>query len=615
MKRPRASYTTEVHLGLLVIILILLLLNVVSNYTIFQDRTSKRDHVSSTFNQAAVAISRTVRQDVGTSLDSRNDREFKLAFKLSSIILIPSRPSSEDQESRRNWFTGIVGSLPAGQVPDIARKLLTGEFQTLTRGENSEYFYVYPIPTSAGKKLLILSMNVPELAYLDDASHTIFVISIVSVVVISILYLMLYRFIISPFRKIRDEAIGAGREVTGDGNDVDNMVAEYRKIIDELKDKEADLIRLNAIISQKADSLEQFNRYLLASTTSGVIMLDPLGKIISINDTAARLLAPGSSIEKGHAVHNMCVHSEAFDRTIETALAETKAIPYNEYAVSCNDGRELQLGMSAGPVFDDERNVVGISILLNDLTELKQLRAELETSKRLVFLGEMSAGLAHQLRNSIGAILGYATLVRKRQTSEGAETGSIEALEAETKEAELLVDKFLHFARPFSYEARPVDLREMLGEIKEGFDIRKAKQVEVEIIVDRSVPKQIDVDTILLKQAITNLVENAANAYGNEGGRISITARQVDQNCRIDICDFGCGIPQDKLDKIFTPFYSSRPSGTGLGLPLVRKIVDMHQGRLSVHSQVGRGSTFSIILPIRTNLPVPEPIESASTGV
>jgi signal transduction histidine kinase len=608
MKRPKASFTTEVHLGLLVIIFILLLLNVVSNYTIFQDRTTRRDRVASMLNQAAVVISQTVKQDVGTSLDSRNDREFKLAFKLSSIILIPSRPAADDPASRRSWFASIIGSLPAGQVPDIARKLLTAEFQSLTRGKNSEYFYVYPVPTSAGKKLLILSMNVPDLAYLDDASHTIFVISVVSVVVIAILYLMLYRYILSPFRRIKEQAIVAGREVADDGDDVDSMVAEYRKIIGELKDKEADLIRLNAIISQKADSLEQFNRYLLASTTSGVIMLDPLGKIISINDTATALLTTSS---KGGTIHDLGVRGESFERAIKTALSEIKAIPYDEHTLACAGGRELQIGMSAGPVFDEERNVVGISVLLNDLTEVKQLRAELETSRRLVFLGEMSAGLAHQLRNSIGAILGYATLVKKRQVQEDADTGSIVALEAETKEAELLVDKFLHFARPFSYEPRLTDLRELLLEIKEAFDIRsERKNIRLECMVDDCVPAQIEVDVLLLKQAVTNLVENAANAYDAEGGTISLAANASTDGCRIEVSDHGTGISPDKLERIFTPFYSSRPSGTGLGLPLVRKIVDLHQGRLSVHSEAGKGSTFSIVLPVRTTSIPPRVIQS-----
>ncbi|HKK20047.1 MAG TPA: ATP-binding protein [candidate division Zixibacteria bacterium] len=611
MKRPKASFTTEVHLGLLVIIFILLLLNVVSNYTIFQDRTTKRDRVASMLNQAAVVISQTVKQDIGTSLDSRNDREFKLAFKLSSIILIPSRPAADDPASRRSWFASIIGSLPAGQVPDIARKLLTAEFQTLTRGENSEYFYVYPVPTSAGKKLLILSMNVPDLAYLDDASHTIFVISVVSVVVTAILYLMLYRYILSPFRRIKEQAIVAGREVSNGGDDVDSMVAEYRKIIGELKEKEADLIRLNAIISQKADSLEQFNRYLLASTTSGVIMLDPLGKIISINDTAASLLPTGPEIQKGSAINDLGVRGESFERAIETALSQIKAIPYDEHILVCESGRELQIGMSAGPVFDEERNVVGISVLLNDLTELKQLRAELETSRRLVFLGEMSAGLAHQLRNSIGAILGYATLVKKRQIQDGNNTGSIEALEAETREAELLVDKFLHFARPFSYEPRLTDLRELLLEIKEAFDIRSEREnVRLECVVEDSVPAQIEVDVLLLKQAITNLVENAANAYDAEGGTITLVARASTDGCRIEVSDHGAGISPDKLEKIFTPFYSSRPSGTGLGLPLVRKIIDLHQGRLSVHSEVGKGSTFSIVLPVHIPSVVPRFIQS-----
>ncbi len=616
IKKRKTSFTTEVHLGLLVIIFTLLLLNVVSNYTIYQDRTARRDHVSSALSQAAIVISQSVKQDVGTSLDSRNDREFKLAFKLSSIILIPSRPPDDDAESRRNWFTGVVSSLPPGQVPEIARKLLTGEFQTLTRGEDNEYFYVYPVPTAAGKKLLILSMNVPELAYLDDASQTIFVISIVSVVVIGILYLMLYRFILAPFRRIREQAIVAGRDVSGDSDDVDSMVSEYEKIITELREKEATLIQLNEIISQKADSLEQFNRYLLASTTSGVIMLDPKGKIISINETAAHLLGGASPIEKGHDIQSLPIYRDSFAHAVETALIQNKAIPYNEYTVNTPEDRVLYLGISVGPVYDERRQTVGVSVLMNDLTELKQLRAELETSRRLVFLGEMSAGLAHQLRNSIGAILGYASLIKKRLVKENQDTSSVDTLESETQEAELLVDKFLHFARPFAYDPCPAEIKSLLKEIKDAFDVRAEHgNCSLSLSIGSSVPTQIMVDELLLKQALTNLVENAVNAYDANGGKIELMLSASVEQVRIDVRDFGSGIAEDKLEKIFTPFYSSRPSGTGLGLPLVRKIVDLHQGRLTVDSQPGRGSTFSIILPLHAPAALTNRVEKTSAGV
>jgi len=228
-------------------------------------------------------------------------------------------------------------------------------------------------------------------------------------------------------------------------------------------------------------------------------------------------------------------------------------------------------------------------------------------------LGEMAGGLAHQLRNSMGAITGYCALLKKRLRKSGLEIGSIEALIQETAEAEKLVERFLQFARPLAFKPEPASVNELVAQVVSTFEARPDCR-QAEFVVRQTDDFTIGLDPLLMKQALTNIVENAFNAYENRKGRVEIRVGQVSLipannwqesgtsalQLQIEVEDFGCGIAEDDLDKIFTPFFSCRPSGTGLGLPLARKIVDLHLGSLSVESQLGKGTTFTISLPIRS---------------
>ena len=298
-KKGSHRFESEVHLGLLVIVCVLLFLNFTSNVIIYRARESKRNSLTAELNSAARAVTRMVQGTIPPSLTEFQKRNLMLQYGLSGLMVMPSKPPDNSAESKRRWFTSVVHSLPPGQIPDLARKLLTSDFQTLTRGEDNEYFYVYPMPTGAGKSLAILSKNTPELAYLDDSAWVVLIIGIISVLAIAGVYLLLSRFIFSPFRKIKKQALDAGRIVNRTGDDVEAMVEDYRKIISELKEKEAKLRQLNEVIQRKADSLEQFSQYLLTSMNSGIITVDRLGQILSVNRAAGEILAVQASGYEG----------------------------------------------------------------------------------------------------------------------------------------------------------------------------------------------------------------------------------------------------------------------------------------------------------------------------
>ena len=597
MPTKRYKFESEVHLGLLMIVFLLIFVSFVSNYVLYRARTDRQEQVAGRLQTAAVAVTRGVQQNYPLELTESQKQDYLAKYTLSGLQLVTSKPPDESMETRRHWFAQIVKDLPPAQLPTLVPTLLGTNFRKLTRGKASEYFYVQPLPPGSGQHVLILSANVPDLAFLEDSATTVFWTGGGALVFVGILYLVLSRFIFRPFRRIREQAELAGRPLADEDNEADLVVEEYRRIIAELRTKEAELVRLNAAVQDRAESLEQFNQYLLSSIDSGIITLDNEGKVRSINRAAGQILHVDPESAVGQSVHKLFGEMREVPILLTHSLKSGKALPYQE--IKHNDGVSIRtLGANISIVRDAQQLPVGISILLNDLTELNDLRSKLEEKNRLEALGEMSGGLAHQLRNSMGAINGYAILAKRRITKgeEAPASEAVELLLQESKEAENLIGKFLSFARPFDFNPSPTNLAEFLGEIVSGFRSREDCH-HIEFRFEPVAQISMNVDALLLKQSLTNLIENAVQAYDGKVGPITISAAENCDGLFISVEDSACGIAPDKLDKIFTPFYSSRPSGTGLGLPLAARIVDLHGGRISATSVAGKGTNFTIKLP------------------
>lgn len=596
MKKSKHKFKSEIHLGLLVIIVALLFLNFVSNFIIYNARSTNREKTVHYLNNTALAIKRNIGNELTPQFSGEYIDELKNIYSLSSIILIPSTPVDNSIENRRHWFLSIIRNLPPGQVPDIADRIISSDFKTLTRGKNNEYFYVFPIESVSGKKLLVLSTNNKDLAYLDDASKFVLIISIIVILSLTVVYFWFFRFILSPFKKLKKEAIKAGRELSTGDDEVEQIVAEYQNIINELKLKETELTILNEAIKRKADSLEQFNRYLVNSMVSGIITFDNDGNILSLNDSASAMLKTTETILIGKNIDEMEFFNSAIKKAVNKTLSDNFSHGYKEYQLRINSEETLTAGVTIFSVYDNKTNKIGASVLMNDLTELKQLRRELEQKNRLAALGEMAAGLAHQLRNSLGAIMGFNTLVKKRLLKNNLDAGPASIIENEIKEAESLVERFLSFAKPLDVNAEKTDLIELVNDIINNIKIRN-KNISIKANLEVPDNLEIQLDSLLIKQALSNIIENAANAYENEAGEININLFYDNLSVTIEIIDQASGIAEENIENIFTPFYSTKPSGNGLGLPLAKKIIDIHQGRLIVNSSVGLGTKFTVILP------------------
>ncbi|MBU0982874.1 MAG: PAS domain-containing protein, partial [candidate division Zixibacteria bacterium] len=493
------------------IIVLLLSLNVLSNYVVYRARTTHYDETVAHLQKASLAITRVVYQDLPRVYTADDLRDLQTAFDLSDVLVVPSRPIDNSSAAKREWFASIVPRLPVVRGADLAGKLFSANLDELTRGEGDQYFGIFPFKVGAGDNLLVLSVSRPELAYLDGARDLIFFVQLAALLVVGAVYVLLSRFIFSPFRRLRQTAQEAGRTVDSCTDDGEAIVREYEKVISELRSNEAELMRLNRATQSRADSLEHFNRYLLDTSHVGVMTIDASGLVVAINETARSHLSLPEAQATDALFDEVLAGKGNLPAVIEQALANRQGSAYTEYGDLIADRPDVVLGVTVSVVHDVSQTMQGLLVFINDLSEMTRLRRQLEHKDRLTALGEMAGGLAHQLRNSMGAISGYGNLIRRDLGKNSLPTSRVETLLTEVDEAGDLISRFLTFSRPFDFEAVPVRIDRLIGDTVD--QIRFAESARgVDITVDSPDDLVVNGDPVLLKQALGNIVDNAARA-------------------------------------------------------------------------------------------------------
>jgi signal transduction histidine kinase len=257
------------------------------------------------------------------------------------------------------------------------------------------------------------------------------------------------------------------------------------------------------------------------------------------------------------------------------------------------------LGVTASPLLDGEGKPSGAICLFTDLTAIVDLEEQLRLKDTLARLGELTAGLAHEFRNGLATIHGYARLVNL-ETLGAKDRQYVEGIRAETDALGEVVTNFLTFARPAELVAGPVDLQAVVSRaVDEAREEAAARGGAIE--VDGTFPR-VDGDEVLLRQAFSNLLRNALEAAG--GGPqpphivIQSDADPAHGVLRLAVNDNGPGVAPELRERVFTPFFTSKRNGTGLGLALVQKIIVFHNGRVAVTAAPEGGASFQITLPL-----------------
>jgi PAS domain S-box-containing protein len=362
------------------------------------------------------------------------------------------------------------------------------------------------------------------------------------------------------------------------------VVDTFHELVSKLKEKEKELEVLKKLAEQRAGDVESYNRNILQSVPSGVISFDRDLRIKTMNSSAEKILG----VKAEDAIERNC--EELFKNPIAKLLKEGESIERGEVQYKLSDGRELWLGLTFSPLRDNAGKEIGNILVFTDLTELKALESQAELRKRLSSLGEMSAGIAHELRNPLGVIAGYTKLLSRK--ADAALIPTVEAISKEIEVMDRIISDFLSFARPVELTLSKINLSEIISSCVSSIAGVSGK-VEILLDIDKSV--FISGDEILLRQAFTNLIQNAADVM-KDGGRLSFGYAKTGGYAEIAVSDTGHGISEGIKDKIFLPFYTTKEKGTGLGLAIVHKIITSHAGTIRVDS-TGSGTTFRLRLP------------------
>ncbi|MDR3175729.1 MAG: PAS domain-containing protein [Desulfovibrio sp.] len=283
---------------------------------------------------------------------------------------------------------------------------------------------------------------------------------------------------------------------------------------------------------------------------------------------------------------------------LAAALSRSEKVFEKEIVLPPDKFRHVSL--SASQIRNDDGIFLGNLFILRDIGEVKRLQEEAKRNERLTALGNLAAGVAHEIRNPLSSIKGIATYIAVRMPSGGPEEEAARTMIVETDRLNRVVSELLEFARPGAMKVAPEDVNKIVADALRLADTDlKAKNIAVTFargdFADRA-----PVNAERLTQALLNLILNAVQAMENEGRlRIAIETAAETDRLIITVEDTGAGIPDDILPSIFTPYFTTRKSGTGLGLSIVHKIVEGHGGSIAVKSRVGEGSAFVINLPLK----------------
>jgi two-component system sensor histidine kinase HydH len=269
-----------------------------------------------------------------------------------------------------------------------------------------------------------------------------------------------------------------------------------------------------------------------------------------------------------------------------------------EIEVQHPSGNRVPLSLSAAPLKDEMGQEMGSVLLLRDLREIRDLQEKVRRSERLASLGRLAAGVAHEIRNPLSSIRGFAQYFMNRFKGQEEEQGYASIMVKEVDRLNRVITELLDFSRPKEPHREPHSLENIMAHSLAllGPELIR-KKVEVEKEYEPNLP-QVLVDRDQLTQAFLNLLLNSLESIDGDGKiRVSLKMGGDQPFVEVAISDTGRGISQEDLEKAFEPFFSTKRKGTGLGLAIVHQIIESHGGNIGVESQEGRGTTFWITLP------------------
>ena len=383
-------------------------------------------------------------------------------------------------------------------------------------------------------------------------------------------------------------------------NSYDELQGRVKKLDLELSDKNDELKKNLA----EKERVKNYLNDILESQTNGVLVVDRTGNITTCNKTTGTItgIKPQSCL--GKSLNEVFPLFESVVAQLAKSRGETIS---QDKDISNANGGILHIRISASPVWDNHGGQIGTILILQDMTEFRRMEELAQRNQRLREMGEMAAGIAHEIRNPLASIELFASLLKKDLEGDSEKENLVQHIRAGVQNMDRIISTLLLFAKSAQPSRQQCDINLLLTECLEGIN---SVIVPGNInLIRKSGPGTLlaNGDRELLRQVFPNLINNAIQAMPDGGELSLITQKSSVHNSKngstdrqyisVIITDNGIGMSTDNLAKVFNPFFTTKDKGTGLGLAISHNIIKAHQGTIDAASEEGKGTSFTVKIP------------------
>ena len=615
MRKKISIKSLQAKITIYFILFTLLIINIVGWLLYFQTRKYFDEELGNKLKSAAEEVTYLVRPDLLAYLTpgmeqgqfyqslSASLKGLKKSFDLQRVYII--------DKSNKLLLDSDLHKAIGSSIPHLQTNLL--ELTEAKKGEtvSTTLYRAYsgnlfksafsPIINKNGEMTAVACVDASPsfLNVINKIERFLFILNLASLFAAVLLSFILARSITNP---IKDLVSAAQRISSGNYNIDINIPSKnemgflgnvFNAMQKNIRENESKLKILKQKAENEADNIKSYNELILQNIPTGILTIDLDGIVTVCNNEAVSLL----NIKSANIAYNH--YLDIFN--IEHPFRNIVDNVYKRKEFSALFEKELKLGekvkilsIKVAPLFDSNKKLIGSNWLLVDLSDIKELKIQVEEKRWLASLGELSAGIAHEIRNPLNSISLYLGLLKREIKTNPEVIARIEKIQTEIGNLNNIVADFLYFARPSKLNLECVSISELFSEsLFLAVDDISQKHIKV---TTEFVPKDIFItcDKAQLKQALLNIVKNSI-ASMKENGELNIKAYK-NNGIIIKITDNGKGIPPENLDKIFQPFFTTKRNGTGLGLAIVANIINAHNGTISVHSKVYEGTSVTINL-------------------
>ena len=369
----------------------------------------------------------------------------------------------------------------------------------------------------------------------------------------------------------------------------------------------------------EVENIKNFLGNIQENIYDGVLVIDVNGIITHFNRAAENITGYNKNEVIGKKYKQIKINQSSETRSALYTLSTKKESYHRQKIILTADKQEKNVEFSTTLLKDHENNILGVVETFNDISEIKILQDRITHVETLAALGEMSASVAHEIRNPLAGITGFAGLLDRQIPEDDSKKSLVRSIIVGTTKLNDIISNLLTLTKPQKLNLNQVNLYSFFSDLveyyKDSFPVNQ-KDVKIDIDFDKK-DIMISIDVQLFQQIILNILKNAYDAIEDKG-KITIKVKsnvfepiseileseeksemiKLFSDVEISISDTGKGIPQDILHKVFNPFFTTKDEGNGLGLAICKKIIQLHKGDTHIKSQVGKGSTFVINMPL-----------------